>query len=241
MGLIGPRCPLGFSIDRSNDFSEQLELHAAAMEASFRDGFLKLQLGLGTLHDAIDAALVGDEAGTAERFAKALAELGGCNDELSALGAALVRMRADLFERGEVDASDPLVTREPFFAALDYDAVYADMLAHGAALPRHVFWDEVVSRVREGGSHGGLRLLDRQIRELQSDLRAFIAGVESTARLHGRVFAKALHDSSLSVATLMLGYTRLLTTFTYFAVLCEQASMLEESALAETDLAAAAS
>jgi hypothetical protein len=232
---------LGFSIDRSNDFSEQLEHRSAALEASFRDGFFKLQLGVGALHDAIDSALVGDDRRTAERLAAGIADLGGCNDELTALGVALVRVRADLFERGAVDATDPLVTREPFFAAVDYEAVYADMVAHGAALPRHVFWEEVASRVREGGSHGGLRLLDRQVRELQSDLRSFIAGVESTARLRGRVFAKALHDSSLSVATVMLSYTRLLTTFTYFSVLCEHASLLQESALSETELAAAAS
>ena len=238
---IGPiHCNLGFSLDRSNDFSEELERRSTAMEASFRDGFFKLQLGVGALHDAIDAAIAGDEGRRDERLTFGLGELGGCNDELSALGTALVRVRADLFERGEVDAADPLVTREPFFAALDYEAVYADMLVHGAALPRHVFWDEVASRVRESGSHGGLRLLDRQVRELQSELRAFIAGVESTARLRGRAFAKALHDSSLSVATVMLGYTRLLTTFTYFSVLCEQASLLQESALVE-DLAAAAS
>ena len=241
MGMGPIHCVLGFSVDRGSDFSEQLETRSAAMEASFRDGFFKLQLGVGALHDAVDAALAGDDGRTSERLAQRLAELGGCNEELTALGAALVRVRADLFERGEVDAGDPLVTREPFFAALDYEAVYADMLAHGAALPRHVFWDEVASRVRESGSHGGLRLLDRQLRELQSGLRAFIAGVQSTGRLRGRAFAKALHDASLSVATVMLGYTRLLTTFTYFSVLCEQASLLQEGALAETDLAAAAS
>jgi len=239
---MGPfHCQLGFSLDRSNDFSEQLERRSAAMEASFRDGFFKLQLGIGALHDAIDAALLGDDADADDRLAAGLRELSRCNDELTAFGAGLVRVRAELFERGEVDASDPLVTREPFFAALDYDGIYADMLAHGAALPRHVFWDEVASRVREGGSHGGLRLLDRQVRELQSDLRSFIAGVESTARLRGRAFATALHDSSLSVATVMLGYTRLLTTFTYFTVLCEQASVLQEQALVEVELTAIAS
>lgn len=239
MGMGPIHCILGFSLDRDNDFSGQLESRSAAMETGFRDGFFKLQLGVGALHDAIDAAIAGDDGRTSERLAAGLAELGGCNDELTALGAALVRVRADLFERGEVDGADPLVTREPFFAVVDYEAVYADMLAHGAALPRHVFWDEVASRVRESGSHGGLRLLDRQIRELQSDLRSFIAGVESTARLRGRTFAKALHDSSLSVATVMLGYTRLLTTFTYFSVLCEQASLLQEGALVEAEVAAA--
>lgn len=241
MGMGPIRCALGFSVDRSNAFSEDLEFRSAAIEGSFRDGFFKLQLGVGALHDAIDAALAGDDGRSEQRLAAGLAELGGCNAELTALGEALVRVRADLFERGEVDADDPLVTREPFFAAVDYEGVYADMLAHGAALPRHVFWDEVAARVRESGSHGGLRLLDRQIRELQSELRAFIAGVESTARLRGRALAKALHDSSLSVATVMLGYTRLLTTFTYFSVLCEQASLLQESALVDNELSAAAS
>jgi hypothetical protein len=239
MGMGPIHCMLGFSIDRSNELSEQLERRSAALEASFRDGFFKLQLGVAALHDAIDAALADNEARMAERLAAGLVDLGGCNDELTALGAGLVRVRADLFERGEVDANDPLVTREPFFAAVDYEAVYSELVMHGAALPRQVFWDEVASRVREAGSHGGLRLLDRQVRDLQSDLRTFIAGVQSTARLRGRAFATALHDSSLSVATVMLGYTRLLTTFTYFTVLCEQASALQDSALVMEEVAAA--
>jgi hypothetical protein len=241
MGGGGIRCTIGFSIDRSNDFSEQLERRSAAMERSFRDGFFRLQQGIGRLHDAVDAALVADEARAAERFTAGLGDLAGCNAELTALGEELVRMRADLFERGEVDASDPLVTREPFFAGLDYEGIYADLLAHGAALPRHVFWDEVATRVREGGSHGGLRLLDRQLRELQSDLRSFTAVVESIGRLRGAAFARALHDTSRDIATVMLGYTRLLTTFTYLAILCEQASALQEQALAEMELTAVAS
>ena len=66
---MGPiRCALGFSIERSNDFSEELERRSTEMEAAFRDGFFKLQLGVGALHDAIDAALVGDERRSAERL-----------------------------------------------------------------------------------------------------------------------------------------------------------------------------
>ncbi len=238
---MGPiRCLLGFSMTRSNDFSEQLERRAAAMEASFRDSFFHLQLGISRLHDAIDAALAGDEAATGERLASGLGELAVCNDELTALAETLVRVRSELLERGELDPSDPLVTREPFFAELDYEAIYADLLGRGAALPLRAFWDDVVARVRESGTHGGLRLLDRQLRALQSDLRAFVAFVASSARLRGRAFAVALHDSSVSVAALMVGYTRVLTTFTYFSILCERASALQESAPAVEETVAAA-
>ena len=150
-----------------------------------------------------------------------------------------MRVRSELLERGELDPGDPLVTREPFFAELDYEAIYAELLGRGAALPLRAFWDDVVARVRESGTHGGLRFLDRQLRALQSDLRAFTAFVEGSARLHGRAFAVALHDSSVSVAALMVGYTRVLTTFTYFSILCERASALQESAPAVEEIAAA--
>lgn len=239
---MGPiRCLLGFSMNRSNDFSEELERPATAMEATFRDSFFHLQLGIGRLHDSIDAALAGDDATTSERLAAGVAELAASNDELTALAEVLVRVRSELFERGELDPADPLVAREPFFAELDHEAIYAELLGRGAALPLRAFWDDVVARVRESGTHGGLRLLDRQLRALQSDLRAFIAFVEVSARLHGRAFAVALHDSSVSVAALMVGYTRVLTTFTYFSILCERASALQESALTTEEVVAAAS
>ena len=173
-------------------------------------------------------------------MAAGLGELTACNDELTALADALVRARSELLERGALDPADPLVTREPFFAGLDYEAIYADLLGRGAALPLRAFWDDVVARVRESGTHGGLRLLDRQLRALQSDLRAFTAFVAGSARLHGRAFATALHDSSVSVAALMVGYTRVLTTFTYFSILCERAAALQESAPAVEETVAAA-
>ena len=239
MGFGPLHCLLGFSIDRSNEFSEQLERRAAAMEVGYRDSFFHLQLGLGRLHDAIDAALAGDAAATAERLAGGLGDLGRCNDELTALAEALVRARSELLERGELDPGDPLVTREPFFAALDYEAIYEELLGAGAALPLRAFWDEVAARVRDGGTHAGMRLLDRQLRELQSDLRVFIAGVETTAHLHGRAFAVALHDSSVAIARLMVGYTRVLATFTYFTIFCERASALQESVTLPREAAAA--
>ncbi len=73
---MGPiHCLLGFSMNRSNDFSEQLERRAGAMEASFRDSFFRLQLGISRLHDSIDAALAGEDANAAERLSAGLGEL----------------------------------------------------------------------------------------------------------------------------------------------------------------------
>lgn len=239
MGMGPIHCTLGFSMNRSNDFSEQLERRAAAMEASFRESFFRVQLGMSRLHDAVAAALAHDGAATRDALSSGLGELAASNDELTALAEVLVRVRSELLERGELDPADPLVTREPFFAELDYEAIYAELLGRGAALPLRAFWDDLVARVHETGTHGALRLLDRQLRALQSDLRAFTAFVASSARLQGRAFAAALHDSSVSVAALMVGYTRVLTTFTYLTILCERASVLQEATPAVEEIVAA--
>ncbi|HXT19127.1 MAG TPA: hypothetical protein VN923_00100 [Thermoanaerobaculia bacterium] len=240
MGNDTIHCFLGFSMNRSNEFSEQLERRAAAMQTNYHDSFFHLQLGLGRLHDAVDAALAGDDAGTRDWLTAGLGQLAACNGELTALAGGLVRARSELFERGEVEPDDPLVTREPFFAELDYEAIYRDLLAERAALPLRAYWDDLVARVKEKGTHGAMRLIDRELRELQSDLRAYIADVEATAaRLEGRELAAALHDSTVSVARLMVGYTRVLTTFSYLTILCERASALQESAPMERTVAAA--
>ena len=92
-----------------------------------------------------------------------------CNDHLTAIGEALVRTRSELFEREGADRADPLIARDSCFAAIDTDAMYRERLAHGAALPQRVFWDDIATRMRDGGARAGLRVLDRALRELQSE------------------------------------------------------------------------
>jgi hypothetical protein len=231
MGIFAMRCPLGFPVLRSNSFSETLERRAAEMERHYRHGYLELMVGMNQLHDAVDAALAGDDATAGGLLAGGLASLERCNDGLSAIGEELVRTRAELFERGDVDPADPLIARERFFAVIDYEGVYRELEAHGATLPRHVYWDELAARVRDGGARAGLRLLDRHLRELQSDLRTFAGELATMRRLSGRELAVAIHGVARPVAALVVGFTRFLTSFGYFSMLCERASDLLEAEL----------
>ena len=224
MGIFVMRCPLGFPVLQGNSFSESLERRAAEMERHYREGYLALMVGMNHLHDGVDAALAGDDDGATAALAAGVASLETCSDGLTAIGEALVRTRAELFERGDLDPDDPLIARERYFATLDYEGVHRELVAHGAAIPQRAFWDDVAGRVRDGGARAGLRLLDRHLRELQSDLRTFIGELGTMQRLRGRDYAVAVHGVARPVAALVVGFTRFLTSFMYFSLLCERAS-----------------
>jgi hypothetical protein len=230
MGL-GMKCTLGFSIAFGTAFSEQLERHGGELQRSHRQGRHDLDAGLEALHDAIDAALAGDDAGATAAAGRGLALLASCNDHLTAAAAALVRTRTDLLERESVDPADSLLERERRFAAVDYEAAHRELAARHAE-PQQAWWGALVDRLRTGGGRGGLRLLDRYHRELQSDLRAVVADMEAARRFSGRSFAEALHGNTLAVATVEIGFARIAVTCTYLGLLCEHASLLQERATA---------
>ncbi|HET9769025.1 MAG TPA: hypothetical protein VFS60_19420 [Thermoanaerobaculia bacterium] len=231
---------LGFSVAYSNGFSEHLENRSRELERHYREGNLDLQLALNRLHDAVDSALAQDAGDAGCGLEEGLGLLSSCNDHLTAIGKALVRTRAELFERGEVDAADPLIAREPFFAVIDSEAMYRELVTRGAALPQRLYWDDLAARVRDGGARAGLRLLDRHLRELQSDLRTFVGEVESLRGLPPAELAPALHGVSRPVAAIIVGFTRLLISFTYFGMLCERASQLYEISTGDVTAAVAA-
>jgi hypothetical protein len=238
MGTI--KCMLGFSTTSDNALHRRLEGHTTAMDASYRASHLHWLSALTTLHDAIDAALL-DDASTAEhRLVAGQQQLAVCNAQLTALGQALVALRSDLFDRRDVDAADPLIAREMLFAALDYDGLYRELAGRGAALPHRTFWDETVSRLRDGGARGGCRLLERHLRELQSDLHSFIPDIDSAGRLPLHAMAIALHDTCIPVSRVSVGYTRLAMTFAYVSFLCDRAMQAYERAIGQTDATALA-
>jgi hypothetical protein len=235
------RCFLGFSVHATTPFTEHMERRSEALDRHYRDANSQLMEAFSQLHSAVDTALAGDRAGAAALLDRGLACLASGNDHLSAIGEGLVRTRSELFERGELDATDPLLARERYFATFDYDAVYRELAAHGGALPQRVFWDDVVTRLRDGGARAGLRLLDRHLRELQSDLRTFTADVESLRALPLPDLARALHGHAFGIAALVMGFIRLLATFTYFAFVCERASLAFEAGLSAAERARVAS
>ena len=238
MGMGAVICMFGFSVRYSNDFSEKLEGRSHRMDRHYREASLASMLGFTQLHGAVDAALAGDAERTATELDLGLATLARCNDHLTGIGEELVRARVELFEQETRDPADPLIAREPYFPFVDYEKTYRELLGRGAALPQRVFWDDVAARVRDGGARGGLRLLDRHLRELQSDLRTFMGECELARRLPLRDLAAQLHGTSMQIATLGMGFTRFLTAATYFSILCERASELLERQAAESDVAA---
>ena len=229
MGMGPIKCMLGFPTIQSSPLVARLECHATMMDASYRGSQQEWLTSLCSLHDAVDAAVAGDSASSRHRLLAGQGQLARCNEQLTALGQALIALRNDLFDR-EADAAEPLLAREPLFATLDYDGLYREHAGQGAVLPHRAFWDEAAARVRNGGARGGCRLLERHLRELQSHLQIFIANVDVAARLPLRVMAETLHGASLAIARVMTGYTRLITTFGYVSLFCERATQAHEQA-----------
>jgi len=228
---ITKECFFGFSVTYTNSFSEVLERRARQLARSFREANLQFDIGLSLFHDAVDAALIGNAAGADAALQRGLDALDRSNEHLTALGDALVQTRADLFERQRIDPADPLIAREPCFAAIDYDELYGELSSRGATLPQRVFWNDVADRVRQNGSRAGLRLLERQVREVQSNLRSFAAKVQAIRVMPLRSLGPALHDVSAEVSAIIFGFTRFQTTITYFSVFCERATQLFERGL----------
>jgi hypothetical protein len=221
---------IGFSAHYTNAFSARLEQRSTHIDRHYRSGSLELMTALNTLHDASDAAIAGEGAAAEAHLDAGLRQLASCNDHLSQMAEELVRSRVELFERAGVDPCDPLVAREAQFARLDFDGLYREMAAHGAALPQRVYWDDVASRLRDGGARAGLRLLDRHVRELQSDLRSLVGQVEVLRSLPLAELGPALHEMSIAAAAPVLGFARLVAVFTYVSIACERASQMHEAA-----------
>jgi len=233
-------CFLGFSTAYTNSFSEQLERRSSSLERHHREANLDFMLALDTLHHSVEAALERNPTSAAATLDGGLARLASCNDHLTAIGEVFVRTRTELFEQESLDPRDPLIARERHFPAIDFEGLYRELVAYGAALPGRLFWDDLVSRVRDGGARAGLRVLDRHLRELQSDLRTFVGEIESIARLPLGERAKSLHGATRGVAAVTMGFTRLVTTCMYFSMLCEKASELYEQDAREMQPAVAA-
>jgi hypothetical protein len=236
---VGRLCYFGFSVSFTNSFSEYLEGRNAELELALRSSEGLFGQGLRALHDGVDAALAGDAAACAEATARALSDLQESNEQLTAVGRSLVESRGALFERSAVDPADPLIARERHFTTLDYDAIYRELAGAGAVLPERAFWADVVLKLRRGGMREALRLLDRQVRELQTHLRGFVGLVEGYRGLSLPDLGPRLHGTSIPVATMMVGYARLSMTLVYLSILCERATMLHEREQGQDDAAVA--
>jgi hypothetical protein len=239
MGMGPIRCMLGFSTTHANELSERLERRTAELDQRFRKAQADLLNGMSSLHNSVDSALCRDGATTASSLNRGLAELGECNANLSGMLDNLTSSRADLASCREVDPNDPLNLRERFFSHIDWDQLYRDLVTDGAALPRRVFWDEVVSAIESGGTQGALQLLGSQLKDLQTDLCTFIGEVETMRDLPMEKLPHSLHDEpTLRVAALVMGLVQFQVSCTYVSFVCGRAMHLCERELALTAAAA---
>jgi hypothetical protein len=222
------RCFLGFSTTYTNEFSELLERRAREFDQRFREAHTGLLKGLSSLHDSVDAALCNDRAQTAVNLNRGLKELAECNNNLTEMIASLKSSQEELAKRHQVDSCDPLVQRESCFSRIDWDHLYGDLALCGAALPQRVFWTEVVEAIHSDGTPGALRLLEFLLEDLRVNLCNYIGAVNAIRDLPTQELAHSLHDTSLSISALFMGFIRFLTSCTYISLACGRAMFLWE-------------
>jgi len=168
----------------------------------------------------------------ASKLALGLAELSECSANLTVMVDILASVCTALAERAVIDPDDPLIYRERYFAVIDYGALYRNLESRGVSLPQQAFWSEAVSTVQSGGACAGLRLLERQLMDLQVYLDQYIRMVEALRRLPTQELAHQLHNTSLEVSALVMGLVRFLATSTYISILCGHSMLLYEQEVA---------
>jgi hypothetical protein len=141
----------------------------------------------------------------------------------------LARTRTDLTNLQETDPQDPLIRRECFFTVIDWDNLYQDLLLRGAALPQRVYWHDVVTAIQSDGAGGALRLLEVQLEDLHASLCSYLHEVEAMRNLQMPTFSYALHNTSLSVSVLVVGFTRILVSCACISMICERRESLPGS------------
>jgi len=179
-------------------------------------------VALSHLHDCADVASEGDASKAREKFDLALVQISESSDHLTAMSRILVHNRGRLAEGAAAAAEAKRTDPDGLFRELDYEAIYRELVFEGAAMPQRVFWDDVVQRLKADGARGGLRLLDRHVRELQSDLRTLEGELATICNLPPVELGRALHEGSHAVAVLIMGLTRFLACFQYLKILFEK-------------------
>lgn len=226
MGGVPIRCFIGFSTENISPLTEELEEHGARMERHFIDGQSNLMEALRVLHDAIDAAIENDREAADRYLDQSVARLDACNLDLAAIGESLAYSRGRL---AETVGEEPLVARERFFSRLDYDAIYAELLEAGGALPGKVYWEDVTGAVRKGGAARGLRVLEKTLRRVQTEVRAYRAQASAMRDRPLAELAGGLHGMTTRIAAILTQWNRFLTQATYLNVVCERATLAHET------------
>jgi hypothetical protein len=67
-------------------------------------------------------------------------------------------------------------------------------------------------------AQGALRLLESQLKDLQTNLCSYIGKVETMRNLPMGELAHSLHGTSLSVSSLVIGFIQFMTSCTYVSI-----------------------
>jgi hypothetical protein len=183
--------------------------------------FLEIMRGIQGLHAAHDAALGG-------RGEAALAALGPFAERLSAADRQMGLLREafdvtrDWLARAE--AADPgclPIVRDDRLRTMDYDDVYAQLLAGGAALPGRVYWDELAVALRDGGVRGGMAIVERALGEARQALSAALLASAALAERSLPELEPGIAALFHHIGAIMTRWTRFHTQMSYLGVLSE--------------------
>jgi hypothetical protein len=116
------------------------------------------------------------------------------------------------------------VVRDRWLRGLDYDGLYGQLLAAGAALPGRVYWDELAGAVAEGGVPAGMEVLERALAEVREALAGALQASAALATAGPAELEPGIAGVFHPIGVIMTRWTRFHTQMSYLGVLSESAA-----------------
>ncbi|HVS01414.1 MAG TPA: hypothetical protein VMT16_01470, partial [Thermoanaerobaculia bacterium] len=143
MGAHVIRCFIGFPTFRNSEAGEALESRGAAMAKAYGRGHSQMLRGFELLHEAVDAAIVGDALQMSDRGRQGVRRLELATAAVADLATTLERSRKALAEL-LAEGDDPLARREPYFRQVDASRLSRELNRSTGNLGDKGLWSEMV-------------------------------------------------------------------------------------------------
>ncbi|MDX1632310.1 MAG: hypothetical protein R3234_10635, partial [Thermoanaerobaculia bacterium] len=221
MGADIIRCYLGFPTHGPSPLATDLEERSARLARDYRRGHYRLNLALDRLHEATDSAVDGNVEASDRHLQGALKTFQRAHEHGTRMHRELVATRRT-FQAQAGDPTDPFVRRERWFPRLDRDEL-AHRLREVGVDPGHSPLTEVLSRVREEGTPGGIRLLEKEVRRIQTEIQRYVSDTGKIPRRPATRFADGLHARAAATLALALPWSRFANLAGTLGFVCQAA------------------
>ena len=230
MGGLIVHCYLGFPTHDPSPLARDLESRAGRVSKTYRDGHHRLHRSAEKLHRATDLALAGDAIGAQRALSSCLEGLGEVDRDLGVMYGELLEIRRRLAAAAvDPDPADPFLRRDRQLPRLDRGAVAAVLARRSLDAGSDPVFHRVMDALLDGGTMAATRLVERQVRRMQTALQDFVAATRAIPLHPLRDFAERNHLRGLDSLALCLPWSHFEAVCGYLNVVCEYATELELS------------